>query len=74
MYRYPTDEITSDADALYGYGGGSGLIHLSSLRCNGDESHLLNCSVEEPGADVEYCGHHEDAGVRCPSGELEMHG
>ena len=68
MYTIP------DADALFGYGGGSGNIHFSKFSCSGDESHLLNCSVEQSGVDVTFCRHNEDAGVRCPSGELELQG
>ena len=70
-YRYSINDIISDADALYAYGGGSGLIHFAGFRCLGTESHLVNCSVDFSGLEVVHCRHREDAGVRCPSGELK---
>jgi hypothetical protein len=109
---------TKYAVALHAYGGGSDLIHFAGFHCTGNESHLVNCSVEYsvldeyPGSEnsgseysgseytgsgsdnsgsrfsglkfshLEYSGsensgledifcRHNDAGVRCPSGELE---
>ena len=61
-----------DAEPLYAYGGGSGHIHFAGFRCHGDESHLVNCSVDFFGLAVIHCRHYEDAGVRCPSGELAL--
>ena len=72
MYHVSSDELAPDAEALYRYGGGSGLIHFAGFRCHGDESHLVNCSVDFSGLAVIHCRHSEDAGVRCPSGELEL--
>jgi len=34
---------------------------MAYVGCNGEESHLANCSYSTP-----YCSHYEDAGVRCP--------
>ena len=34
----------------------------------------LNCSVKYSGLEVVYCSHSHDAGVRCPNGELQLHG
>ena len=75
------DEIIPDAVALYAYGGGSGLIHFSGFHCTGNESHLINCSVEYSeyqnsssqysGSEDVYCRHNDDAGVVCPSSELK---
>ena len=61
-----------DAESLYAYGGGSGPIHFAGFQCRGDESHLVNCSVDFSGPAVVPCQHFEDAGVRCPSGEFEL--
>ena len=47
------------------FGQGSGDIFLSNVGCTGSESSLLDCSH----ATTFYCGHSEDAGVRC-HGEL----
>jgi deleted-in-malignant-brain-tumors protein 1 len=58
---------TEYADALYAYGGGLGIIRFEGFHCTGDESHLVNCSVEHSGLDVVYCRHFDDAGVRCLS-------
>ena len=35
------------------------------------KSHLVNCSVSHT-LSVIHCRHFEDAGVSCPSGELEL--
>ena len=49
--------------------GGSGPIHLSQLRCIGNESKLVNC----PPPDIFFsgftCSHAVDAGVVCNTGE-----
>ena len=64
--------IVPDADALYGYGGGTGAIHFTEFECIGNESNLLNCSFDSRSFDIVHCKHSEDAGVRCPNGELDM--
>ena len=46
--------------------GGSGPIWLSEVKCNGSETHLVNCSSIELELGVHRCiGNTEDAGVRC---------
>ena len=64
--------IIPDADALDTYGGGSGPIVYAGFQCCGNETHLINCSVEHSGLGVITCMHDEDAGVRCPSGECGL--
>ena len=57
--------VSTDATASGGmFGQGTAHpIHLTELRCTGDEDNLLNC----PGADtpVVTCTHQNDAGVVC---------
>ena len=49
------------------FGQGSGDIFLSSVGCTGSETSLLDCNH---GTSLPYyCGHDDDAGVRC-HGEL----
>ena len=43
------------------FGQGSGPILLNNVQCSGSESRLANC----PSGIVRWCGHNEDAGVRC---------
>ena len=57
---------------MYAYGGGSGIIQFSGFLCTGNESYLLNCSVYYTAYDYIHCTHFEDAGVRCPNGELAL--
>ncbi|XP_058138704.1 scavenger receptor cysteine-rich type 1 protein M130 isoform X2 [Dasypus novemcinctus] len=45
---------------------GSGQIWLSSVNCQGDESTLWQCGLNEWGK--HYCNHIEDAGVTCSDG------
>ena len=62
--------IITDADAVFRFGGGSGPIHFAEFQCSGSESHLLNCSISiDSSIESIPCGHSEDAGVRCLSGE-----
>ena len=41
-----TKPFCTDAVALDAYGGGSGPIHFTEFNCTGNESHLINCSLE----------------------------
>ena len=45
------------------FGRGIGPIHLTNARCTGTESTLFSCRYSL--ASIFYCGHYEDAGVRC---------
>ncbi|KAA0720894.1 Antigen WC1.1 [Triplophysa tibetana] len=45
------------------FGPASGPIWTEQMHCNGSESTLKNC--RSGGSNVQYCGHHHDAGVIC---------
>ena len=45
------------------FGSGTGPIHLSNIRCTGEESTIMNCSYSSPQAS--YCYYGDDAGVTC---------
>ena len=48
------------------FGQGSGSIWLNSVTCSGTESTLAECGHYGLNDHVSrYCGHHDDAGVRC---------
>ena len=51
-------------NAFYGEGGGQ--IWLDYMDCIGTELTILNCSHR--GWGTHYCGHWEDASVRCSTG------
>ena len=53
------------------FGRGTGPLLLDRLRCTGREQYLLNCSHSGVGVTSYYCGHDDDAGVRC-QGNLPM--
>ena len=50
------------------YGQGRGSIWLSDLQCVGTERTIGNCL--HSGWGVISCGHNEDAGVKCLSGNI----
>ena len=60
--------LVSIAISRAGFGRGTGPIFLDNVGCTGTESSLLSCSHR--GVSIHYCGHHEDAGVVCPSCKL----
>ena len=51
------------------FGEGSGPIHLDDVFCVGVEQQLQECSHD--GVGNQNCGHFEDAGVICPSGNSQ---
>ena len=53
----------SFSNAHFGYGNGS--LLLDRLSCTGREQALINCSHSGLGVTSYYCGHDDDAGVRC---------
>ncbi|CAI8020957.1 Galectin-3-binding protein A [Geodia barretti] len=59
------------ADAIYRYGGVSGLIHYAGFRCDGTETQLSLCPADQINSSttqITNCQHLEDAGVRCTNG------
>jgi len=61
--------ITCRSSGLYlgnYYGGGTGLIWLENLQCNGSEMSLDNCTHN--GWGVHYCWHGEDVSILCADG------
>ncbi len=44
------------------FGEGTGLVHLSSLQCQGFEDSLLNCSYS---SDTTACSHANDVSIIC---------
>ena len=64
--------MVCDVDVVFAgaalFGRGLGPIFLDQLRCEGNESRLIDCRSSGPG--VHTCTHLQDAGVRC-KGEWE---
>ena len=54
------------------FGRGTGSLLLDRLSCTGNEQSLLNCSHSGIGVTASYCGHDDDAGVRC-LGEFKLY-
>ena len=55
------------ANKTAAFGRGEGDIWMDNVRCTGDESSLTECNHE--GWGIENCGHDEDAGVICSTGD-----
>lgn len=47
------------------YGIGSGVIWLSNVNCEGNETNLADCIF--PGWGTNFCSHHSDVDVICDS-------
>ena len=56
--------VTSALYRAY-YGQGDGPIWLSNLDCDGTEMNIGDCRHSGWGIHTTFCGHSEDAGVRC---------
>ena len=56
----------------HSWGSGSGSIWLDEVACSGTEATIWDCN--HGGIGVHDCGHSEDAGVRCNSDRIFLHG
>ncbi|XP_054891587.1 uncharacterized protein LOC129363494 [Poeciliopsis prolifica] len=61
-----------DAPHSARFGQGTGQIWLDDLGCSGSETSLAVCG--HSGFGTHNCGHHEDAGVNCSSGNIKLVG
>ena len=52
------------------FGEGTGRIWLDNVQCTGNERALRNCTAISNG--VNSCTHSQDAGVRCPLGNIDV--
>ena len=50
-----------------GFTSGAGQIWLDNVQCRGTETRLVDCPALPIG--THSCGHAEDAGVRCTTGQ-----
>ena len=65
------DYFCAGTVALFtGFTNGAGQIWLDDVQCAGTETRLIDCPARPLGQ--HNCGHTEDAGVRCQSGQC-MH-
>ena len=53
-----------------GFGEGTGRIWLDNVECTGSERTLMDCTASSSG--INSCTHAQDAGVRCPIGNLQI--
>lgn len=72
MFFLPTAATT-----FLGYSSGSGVIWLSDIQCEGNESRLIDCPASPLG--IHNCVHSEDVGVacsttRCTDGDIRLQG
>ena len=67
-YSWLNDELHSVGAESFSnayFGRGTGLLLLDRLGCSGREQTLLSCYHSGVGVTSSYCGHDDDAGVRC---------
>ncbi len=55
-------------NGAFGQGSTSEPILLDDVQCTGIESRLIDCPNR--GVGFHNCGHHQDAGVECMTGNL----